>query len=510
MCTLPAGPLADSRLSPAAAKAAGGTGCGCKVVGPLAVSQPEKGGVNGKATSKRSLLSVEMPDVAAALAAPADGGTGVKAMPSAATTEAAGDSEDKGLANGFWRRRLWEVDSHFHCSLVGTCLSLRDLRRIAAKVNLRLGDDAPEYRIHGMFVGAAGGVSSQSRAMARLMDKLLEKRYARTLATFREAKDNGALARLWADAVAAGDIPGPYWALMVHPKASRALVEHAFGEVHMLSHLVGAVNRADVRRLTDLERERAGLEDALAEAKQETLRETSARQSELVHLRGVLEGQRAELSSLKRRLVVAEADADPDGRVSNLTAALEGLREQVSKEAWRADRAEARAAELRRQVEDLRQDRERLRVLLETRNAELAALEAFVTSNDEPNALDRAGGGAVDTIDLGRVRIACVGGRARLIPHIRGLVERHNGTFLFHDGGLEDGRSHLEEVVVKADVVVCPVDCVSHDACLRAKRLCRQSGKRFVPLSSSSVSGFARCLHSLVREPAVPLVEAAE
>ena len=49
--------------------------------------------------------------------------------------------------------------------------------------------------------------------------------------------------------------PGPYWALLTHPTANKDLIGEAFSDVHMLSHLVGAANRADIRRLQELERE---------------------------------------------------------------------------------------------------------------------------------------------------------------------------------------------------------------------------------------------------------------
>ena len=40
-------------------------------------------------------------------------------------------------------------------------------------------------------------------------------------------------------------------------------MREAFGEVHMLSHLVGAANRADIRRLCQLEADKAELEAKL-------------------------------------------------------------------------------------------------------------------------------------------------------------------------------------------------------------------------------------------------------
>ena len=62
---------------------------------------------------------------------------------------------------------------------------------------------------------------------------------------------------LWREAVQRGEIPGAYWATLTHPATTQALVRDAFGEVHMLSHLVGAANRADIRRLCRLEAENA-------------------------------------------------------------------------------------------------------------------------------------------------------------------------------------------------------------------------------------------------------------
>lgn len=42
------------------------------------------------------------------------------------------------------------------------------------------------------------------------------------------------------------------------------MVREASSDIHMLSHLVGAANRADIRRLQELEAEKTVLEDKLA------------------------------------------------------------------------------------------------------------------------------------------------------------------------------------------------------------------------------------------------------
>jgi len=57
----------------------------------------------------------------------------------------------------------------------------------------------------------------------------------------------------------------------------------------------------------------------------------------------------------------------------------------------------------------------------------------------------------------------------------------------------------LPGLVGRADLVVFPVDCVSHDAALGVKRLCRQLDRPFRPLRST---GAASLLAALREAPA--------
>src|SRR5258707_15315147 len=70
----------------------------------------------------------------------------------------------------------------------------------------------------------------------------------------------------------------------------------------------------------------------------------------------------------------------------------------------------------------------------------------------------------------------------------RHLVELANGQLLHHDGGLEHNASLRPGLVSRADLAVFPVDCVSHDAVAALKRTCRQLGKRYLPLRTSSLA----------------------
>jgi hypothetical protein len=90
--------------------------------------------------------------------------------------------------------------------------------------------------------------------------------------------------------------------------------------------------------------------------------------------------------------------------------------------------------------------------------------------------------------DLSGRKVVYIGGRRSLAPHLRSVVEGCCGSFTHHDGGVEESRANLDQKLTGADVVFCPVDCISHDACLRVKRCCKRTNTQFIPLRSSGVT----------------------
>jgi hypothetical protein len=80
------------------------------------------------------------------------------------------------------------------------------------------------------------------------------------------------------------------------------------------------------------------------------------------------------------------------------------------------------------------------------------------------------------------------------VPHLRRHAEVRRLRLLHHDGGEEESLRALEGLVGRADAVFCPVDCVSHRACLAAKQLCRRFAKPFVPLRTGSGACFLQAV----------------
>ena len=161
-------------------------------------------------------------------------------------------------ADGHRRTRIWELASYLHCSIIGTCLSTGELRSTLRKSGFVV-EGVTDHDLHGQAVGLA----ARHDRPAKMLNKALDLRHGLVIRQFEKAGSEAELTALWGEARQRGDIPAGYWALLTHALASDALIRRVFGEVHMLSHLVGAANRADIRRLSQLEEENAALREKL-------------------------------------------------------------------------------------------------------------------------------------------------------------------------------------------------------------------------------------------------------
>ena len=81
------------------------------------------------------------------------------------------------------------------------------------------------------------------------------------------------------------------------------------------------------------------------------------------------------------------------------------------------------------------------------------------------------------SFDLCRKRILIVGGPGRMEDAYRRFIEERGGVFEYHDGRLRGGTKGLENRFLRADVVLCPVNCNSHAACLLVKNMGKKHKK---------------------------------
>ncbi|HEY1609918.1 MAG TPA: DUF2325 domain-containing protein [Paraburkholderia sp.] len=379
------------------------------------------------------------------------------------------------------RARLSELDAHLHCSIIGTCLSTHELRKLVPKFAPLDPQRASDLEIHHAAVELAIHGGSGGKAL----QKALDARYGGAVRRFAAARDADALLAHWKEALASGDIPPAYWALMTHPSATMQVRQAAFGELHMLSHLVGAANRADIRRLVALEAAHtelhAKIDQQQARLQQMSTERDAARQALAEHL------SRPVAPPAARR-------DDLEAEVASLREALAARDARLAVHTSRREAAEQRAAADEATVRTLRTQLDDAHALIDALRAEARAVEAAMQQEDEQE--DNVGRVALRDALKGR-RIVYVGGRPGSNHALKRWVASAGGELTVHDGGIEDRKGLLAAALAGADLAVFPVDCIDHDSMNMLKRVCERHQVAYHPLRTASVASFVELMSRL-------------
>ena len=371
---------------------------------------------------------------------------------------------------GSRRRRVWELSSTSHCPLVGVALPLNTLRKLVERVTggRLLHDD---YDIH---VGAVSECALRN-PLSEALQKELERRYAGDVARFRAARSTEEVASLWSKAVAAGNVPGAFWAGLTHPRCTAELEQRMCRDIHMVQHQAGACVRADMDKYQAalLDNARLARELARAQGRCQLLQQEKA---------GMAERHDRQLMQARAASVAKDTD------ILQLRQALDSLKTEVPE-----------LEERKRLANRLAQMEEREAAL----KARLAALTAArqTAPAAEPAAAaveDAAPASALEMpIRLVNRSVLCVGGRSGSVPVYRNVLERVGAQFAHHDGGLEDSANQLDASLAAADLVICQTGCISHHAYWRVKDHCKRTGKRCIFVDKPSVSSLLRKLQDV-------------
>ncbi len=378
------------------------------------------------------------------------------------------------------RRRLWQLPAHLLCPVVGTCLSVAELRRIARRASI---DEAgvDDYVLHSYAVGEAG----KGEALAKVLHKALEAKYQRNVRQFEALADDTARRAYWSAAMRSGDVAGAFWAVLSSATATTELNDRAYRDVHMLSHQIGAGQRVDLQQLASTQRDATDMRERLNALRDRHQKDLDARDQRIAGQEAELAALRTSLASAHERLA-AHGDGNPAARWQE---EIRQLRAEAEKQRLRANGLadsvrEARAQEACRQA------------ALNRMQEQLAATEGALQALLGDASRDGANAGCA-LPDLGGRCLLCVGGVVNHADQYRALVARCNGRLDYHDGGLEGRVAQLSSLIGQADGVICPSDHVSHSAYYEVKKLCKQLGKPCALLTSSGLGSFTRAVKAI-------------
>ncbi len=394
---------------------------------------------------------------------------------------------------GLLRKKIWDLEHRFHCSVAGTCFTLIEMRRFCRKGQVSTKGIVSEYDLHINFVAILADAHA-----ARPAAKYLDRKYKATIQHFDQADSPEHLHCLWNEAVSKGEIAAAFWSVLTHSRTSEELLFQVYGEIHMLSHLSGASVRIDMQALTQLRQRLPELEKEIAQSRIALLSRTRQKDEMIEILKKRLD--KALQNEKKHQETTGKIKLLENGeQLRHLHSQIEVYASKLDNANVRADRAETDAARQNKRTKTAYSVNRHIENQLLVLRAEQRALETALEDalSAQHDACEKTT--VCPKTDLAGHSILYVGGRNRLCAHFRTLVEQQNGHFIHHDGGKEESPQRLDALLSQVDAVLCPIDCVSHDAVHRIKRDCKRYSKYLILLSQSSLSAFAKGVHEYSR-----------
>lgn len=377
------------------------------------------------------------------------------------------------------RLRLWEMPTAWHCPLIGTCLSVDELRHQVRKAGF--GSPAmSDYVLHAMVVEQC----SARTPVAEVLNQYFDQRFALAVKRFARVCGGDAVVALWREAIEEGDVAESLWAAWTHPDLREDDGTAIYGDLHMLSHRVAALNRGQAGRLRQLTCENAALKDELGMAREARQSAHRSREQKIRELEQCL-------AESERQRVLSQRDATLVASAHELRADNGALRERIAILGEKLGALEAQNALLLKQQAELMQ---------RSGAHEVTCAAVVATGAEAVEEMPEAAPMPIGPGLRGK-RILCIGGRTGLVDHYRRAVESAGAQFMHHDGGLEDGDHRIDSLVAAAEVVICLVGHLSHPASWRIKAACKQRQLPCLFARSSGVTGLQRLLAQLAERP---------
>lgn len=377
--------------------------------------------------------------------------------------------------------KYWEIDHFFKCPIVGTCLGFSEQKQLLKKAGISIKNKSI-FRIHETLVAS----SDNENRLSRKIDRLLNRKFGHAVALLDLSQ--GEFMAHFKTAFTSGEYAAELWMAAARPDLCHDLRREIFGEIHMSMH----GNAEQTVKLKQKLNAQAATLVELQEQERETGRQRRSLQKENKRLKKEQTALAARLSLVEKdnvRLTAqAAALAERQGvdilerENRELRADVAALRDALQEARCRARTYEEKNLAL---VPEIERQRELSRHF-ETEARQIIQ-ELFALNRCDPSC---------PSFDLCRKRILIVGGITRMESLYRELIETSGGVFEYHDGYMKKGVKALENQMLRADLVLCPVSCNSHGACSAVKTLGKKHNKTVLMMDNFSLNAVSRAIQS--------------
>ncbi|MFH2064301.1 MAG: DUF2325 domain-containing protein [Pseudomonadota bacterium] len=372
---------------------------------------------------------------------------------------------------------IWKMYPALKCPLIGTCLSISEQRRILKKTGLSVKREK-DHEIHKMVMEKLGRENKVSSRIDRFIRHKHRKDIAKYIAHSEEH-----LKTAWQNNLLTGEIEGLFYVIASRADISEDFLREVHGELHMMGHR-NVVDTIQSRRSLYVELEVNHKLASLLNKEKNRIKKLMEKNKELA---ACIEKSRAQQHPEPKKVSLPI----PDARIKQLNTQNLNLKDQVAE-------LKAHRCETSKKLHALEREKRKLQIKLFDIQATHNVLAEEVNNliSQLTATLNCKKGCDVSCPDyrLCAKRILIVGGMTKMKQFYRNLIESGGGEFDYHDGYMKGGNKGIEDRILKSDYILCPVNCNSHNACDRVKKLCKKHNKPIKILANSSLSSISSAL----------------
>ncbi|MGM0654521.1 MAG: DUF2325 domain-containing protein [Thermodesulfobacteriota bacterium] len=377
---------------------------------------------------------------------------------------------------------MWEIESHFKCPVTGAILSVEKHRDILKKCGYNVSG-LKSYEYHQIIMSKL----NERNNVSEKVNNVIRNR-ARKWMEIIDDMDDQQMRRLWKENLESGHVGPLMYAIVSYEDTTLDLLKDVYGEVHMKAHAnmtdIFNVRKNLANNKADLDREKKKLKLKIGENK-DLIKQRKADAKRIAGLENENARFKKQVGDLEQR--VTPETQDSNARIQELEDRVAELARETLSLEEREQEFQAQSIELAR----LRKENKNIRMEMET----LIAVFGDVVQppcQTEPSCMKEA----CSRYRLCAHRIFMIGGITKMKAYYRSIIEKAGGKFEYHDGYIKGAGIDIEARVKKSDLVICPVNCNSHNACIQVKKLCNQHKKPLKILSNSSLSAVSQAVLS--------------
>lgn len=374
------------------------------------------------------------------------------------------------------RKDLWEYNGSIHCAVIGHCLTISEQRKILKKAKYRekkISDsDCHEILTSELSEMTPLSIRIQKYLDAKYIDEL---KYWDDLLSFEYLN-------IWLSKIKKPHIGGDFFGLVRQSDILKNDKHSISGSIHVLAYnkVQYYESRSELNHhetIIDLKKE---LNELQTKVKHDSY-QIKMMERESIKIEKRNKTQKKEIEKYITQILNTKEIKNENetlklklNKLNNRNTDIENFKEK-SRKIWEGQ--EEKISDQTKVIDAL--------------NKELYQITA---SNDE-NGLECE---FCENSTLCQKRILIVGGLSKLKGYYKTAIENLDGIFDHNDGYGRNGDLALKESIRKADIVLCPVDVNSHNACLSVKKHCKKMDKTYFMLKNSGVSSITNKLSEII------------